>query len=91
MRKTLAFVALAIAGFTFGFAGCGKDDDGSPSDPPTVPTFGDRTTDGMTDGTSTDDTTTGGTTERSKTNEDYGGNNGKGGGGGDRKPSPPPL
>jgi hypothetical protein len=30
MKHTLAFVALAIAGFTFGFAGCGEDDDGSP-------------------------------------------------------------
>ena len=95
MRKTLAFVALAVAGFTFGFAGCGDDDDGSPSDTatvPTFPTFGDTTTDGTTtDGTSTDDTTTGGTTERSKTNEDDGDNTGKGGGSGDREGSPPPL
>ena len=75
MRKTLAFIALAIAGFTFGFAGCGDDDDnGSPGDSGTVTTSGDTTTDGTTtDGTSTEDTTTGGTTERSKTNEDDGG------------------
>ncbi len=97
MRKTLAFIALAIAGFTFGFAGCGDDDNGSPSDSGTVTTSGDTTTDGTTtdgtttDGTSTEDTTTGGTTERSKTNEDDGGYGGKGGGEGDRKPSPPPL
>jgi hypothetical protein len=86
MRKTLAFIALAIAGFTFGFAACGDDDDnGSPSDTGTVTTSGDTTT----DGTSTEDTTTGGTTERSKTNEDDGGYGGKGGGGGDREGSPP--
>ena len=95
MRKTLALIALAIAGFTFGFAGCGDDDDGSPSDTATVPTFGDTTTDGTTtDGTSTEDTTTDGTStddtgaRTTRTNEDDGGNNGKGGGGGDREPSP---
>jgi hypothetical protein len=91
VRKTLAFIALAIAGFTFGFAGCGDDDNGSPGDSGTVTTSGDTMADGMTDGTSTEDTTTGGTTERSKTNEDDGGYGGKGGGEGDRKPSPPPL
>lgn len=96
MRKTLAFIALAIAGFAFGFAGCGDDDEGSPGDTGIVTTFGDTTTDGMTDETSTEDTTTAGTStddtgERSKTNEDDGSNSGKGGGGGDRKPSPPPL
>jgi hypothetical protein len=91
MRKTLAFIALAIAGFTFGFAGCGDDDDGSPGDTATVPTFGDTTTDGTTEDTTTDDTTTDDTGQRPKTNEDDDGNRGKGGGEGDREGSPPPL
>jgi hypothetical protein len=62
MRKSLALVALAIAGFTFGLAGCGEEDNGSPG--------GEATTTvetGMTD----DDTTTNGTTTDEDDGPDY--------------------
>jgi hypothetical protein len=56
MRKGLALIALAIAGFAFGFAGCGEDDEGSPGGDVTVTTSNDTTTDDTeTNGTTTDE------------------------------------
>jgi hypothetical protein len=64
VRKGLALMALAIAGFAFGFTGCGEDDE-SPGGDVTVT---------ATDDTTTDDTMT--ETNGTTGEDDGGGGNG---------------
>ena len=84
MKKTLALVALAIAGFTFGFAGCGEDDDVGGGRTDTAPVTTDTTADTVLGDT---DTLTSGTTTNGTTGDDDGDNSGSGGGGGDEDDS----
>lgn len=75
MKKTLALVALAIAGFTFGFAGCGGDDDVGGGQTDTAPVTTDTTADTVLGDTDTLDVTTGDTTTtgESRTEDNDGG------------------
>jgi hypothetical protein len=63
MRKALALVALSIAGFAFGFAGCGEDDDSGPAGrTDTAPVTTDTGVETAIGDTDTLDVTTGDTT-----------------------------